>query len=93
MEISADGSASIIGVRRTEVLIFNFQGSQKGFLFTLLLYRDWERHFVDPIVNSLHYIAEENGHFTHKRKNFVGVHKSPYCFLCFLMFSPTSNIL
>lgn len=51
MEISADGSSSIIGVRRTEVLIFNFQGSQKGFLFTLLLYRDWERHFVDPIVN------------------------------------------
>lgn len=25
MEISADGSASIIGVRRTEVLVFNFQ--------------------------------------------------------------------
>ena len=93
MEISADGSSSIIGVRRTEVLVFNFQGSQKGFLFTLLLYRDWERHFVDPIINSLHYIAGENGHFTHKRKNFVGVHKSHYCFLCVLMFLPTSNIL
>ena len=33
MEISADGNASIIGVRRTEVLIFNFQGSQKSISF------------------------------------------------------------
>lgn len=39
MEISADGNASIIGVRRTEVLIFNIQFSsfQAFFAFIYLL--------------------------------------------------------
>ncbi|MBR6669245.1 MAG: hypothetical protein IKL31_00655, partial [Ruminococcus sp.] len=41
MEISADGNASIIGVRRTEVLIFNFQVSKR---FSLS-YIYWENFF------------------------------------------------
>ena len=45
MEISADGSASIIGVRRTEVLVFSCQDSQKSFLFAPLLIGNWEKYF------------------------------------------------
>ena len=55
MEISADGNASIIGVRRTEVLIFNFQGTKaSAFLSTLSLTDFIALENARVIIENLH---------------------------------------
>jgi len=59
MEISADGNASIIGVRRTEVLIFNFQGSQKSLSFMpLYISLAMKLSFHNQLFFEIHQVCE-----------------------------------